>query len=396
MRGTRSADVAAHLSLPSEGRRAISSSWIVTLMAVILAVYGCSMGCVHGGGKWTRIDIRGHYPETSEPGSLMMRMLSEEGGLIYAFSISREGRAFGASTVNVDRLCVEEASPSAWEQVLRVPQLMNPLGRHAFSEQANARAFPEWADLLNDSVTWAISPDKAFLVRVSCEVSAQYIISKRIVELWRLDQRRTLSWRVELPGDDVCVLWFGEFIEIGGARCVLLCLSDQTFLLRQSDGSVLDSFGYAGGETESVGQQAEEEDSFSPFYFALDPAQDRLAAGGAQGTEVRVLSMRPPHRVIFKTGHTEKEPGFWGDRAVGGVRFLGEGRYLVAGYWFSSRLLGRKESLKMFETTSWSEIWGTDGVDARGIAITPDGKRMVVLRDGLLEVGTVPLLGGEQ
>ncbi len=106
---------------------------------------------------------------------------------------------------------------------------------------------------------------------------------------------------------------------------------------------------------------------------AFSPDNQVLATSGL-GDDIELWKLPSGEHLMTLTGHQV---------AVGSLRFILEGRYLIS--------LGYEQTIKLWETVNWQEARTIrlDTQDARGLSFSPDEKTMALIMEGRVQLWSV-------
>jgi len=263
-----------------------------------------------------------------------------------------------------------------------------------------------YATFLKNAGGWGFRQDYQVAVRlVKPEVAGEYqplptqfkkqVIDgnqRWIAELWKLGPTNERQWAVELPETILSVGWI-DFFDRAGRRYIVMARHGTTgYLLAEDDGSVIESFTYGHIETDKEAlerkakygmgyQDGDPALRFSASEFAFDPARGLLACGAFFDQRVRIISVTPAGSVVceFNSG---QDPDGW---RVEAVTFAGQD-YLIVKYERGGRSIPSRWLVEIRETKHWKRIWYQQSRNPISVALSPDGKKIAVVRPGRLEM----------
>ena len=206
-------------------------------------------------------------------------------------------------------------------------------------------------------------------------------------------------WEAELP-EMVMELNSVAFFKRDNMSLILLAFGGtEGFILSQEDGKLIERLQY--GHIESKEEQKAYKRKFHLDYsdgdpalrftshaLSCDPVRRFLACGAFWGRRLRVVSLDAPYKTVFEA-NTEDHP----NRPWGGVwktdrvEFVGS-QYLAVDYSFGGRLsLRQYYPSDIFDTTTWDVVWHENSSDIRAVTISPDNRKLALMRNNLLEIG---------
>ncbi|MHC4399730.1 MAG: hypothetical protein ACYTG0_08625 [Planctomycetota bacterium] len=69
---------------------------------------------------------------------------------------------------------------------------------------------------------------------------------------------------------------------------------------------------------------------------------------------------------------------------------------MIVEYCFAGRSTWRElEPTEILETESWKKVWSENSLNIGSVCLSPDGKKMAFVRDGVLEIGPFVETAGE-
>ena len=217
-------------------------------------------------------------------------------------------------------------------------------------------------------------------ISVDCSTALRIVVdyyredSKDALELWRLSPSIDLVWRVEVPRG----IWSARFSDDETfGRCVLaMCWEGPALLLAQETGAII-------GESFLVPPATQEPSAeSSPSWQVLSVDRDRRMVVCSDqphsGGIARVVSLDPPQRVLFEVA------GFW--RMNLEVRLEG-GCLVLASWWHMYRGFCQTT---IFRVTDWSKVWEDQTGRVTSVCVSPDGKWVAFVRNGIAEIARLP------
>jgi len=226
-----------------------------------------------------------------------------------------------------------------------------------------------------------------------------------IVQLWHLQPKEEQIWSV----DSYKALFHNceeaSIFEREGKGYVLLALFGErgAYVFARDNGTVVDTLQYGHIETSEeakaygkrVNTPPYSSATFSAYNMSFDPKRRLLACGASPyaGRRVRIVSVDPPHTVVFEANTWDKQYlrgiGGW---TVRDVQFCGDGAYLLVRYSCTGlyTLHPGYYIVEIFETATWKKIFSVNAEEMAyaGMSISPDGKKIALIREHrILEIG---------
>ena len=414
---------------PADGGRLSASRALVSIMpATLLAL--ALMGCA-GAAKYTpavepiatgsvlRIDL-----PPSEEGEGRFLEFSRDGNFLCVWSFSPkvdpypQRRVFDAKSGREVAEATEYGLLSSdWTRLF--PRL--GLGIHLEGHGA-WRVYPSrdksydqtvnkaLGDLTRDAEAFELTEDVRLGLRtLEVKKEGESWWGDRVAELWELQPKRILLWRVSLP-KELSSVGLIRFYERDGEKLILIAYeASEADIISAKDGALVERFSYgriltqeeARQQAKKLGWWRRELDftvdiaSFKAFSVSFDPQAGLLACGGFWDRRVRVVSVDKPHLTVFEA-HGDDNPyipggGHW---FVSRLEFVA-GRYLIADCEFAKR--GETPILlqptEVFEIASWTKVWEENSLHIKGVTISPNGKSLALLRGLSLEIGPLACSG---
>ncbi len=268
-----------------------------------------------------------------------------------------------------------------------------------------AHLFPHTAwrtvfeDFIKDAGGWGFSRDYRLGLRLANARPGRIFEKTWTAELWQFQPETKRVWATEIPETGM-PLTMATFFERDAKPLVLLAFGGtEGFILSQEDGALMDRFQYGHIETEQeqaaykwkfhlAYSDGDPMLHFNSFALSCDPTRRLLACGAFNGRRVRVVSLDPPFRTIFEANTNDHPRRPWGGVwSVDRVEFVGS-KYLIAGYSFGGR--GTRcayDPTDIFDTITWEIVWHENSLDIRSATISPDDRRMALMRKDVLEIG---------
>jgi hypothetical protein len=260
------------------------------------------------------------------------------------------------------------------------------------------RDFPSFAwrwrfrDFLKNASAWGFSADSTEGVRLFKDGPSQFH-----AEMWRLSPQQNMAWARALPTGVVDTDAPVHILSRPDLRAVLVPISGREgVLLSRDDGTLIDQFRF--GTIESFGTRNRfrlpllgggPSVRFSSGDTSVDPSGRLIACGCVDDRRVRVVSIDPPHKMVFEANtndHAERPRG--GVWSVTRVEFVSQGKYLLVEYHFGGR--GTRVTYNpsdIFDTATWRKVWHENSLEVRSVTLSPDGKKMAFIRGDYVEVG---------
>lgn len=263
-------------------------------------------------------------------------------------------------------------------------------------------------DLLRRAYSWRLSEDarEALLLTGRQRPEDWMEEQSRTIELWRLKPERKKLWSTELPQG--MGQWLAaEFIERDGVGLALVVDRSAFYLLDRASGAIVSEHEYMenlsgealekrvallapGLRPEELGFQA----VFRGGLADVNPRRRLLAVGVGFGRRVKVISLDAPFKTLYDLNALD-DPRLWNQERI---QFTG-GHYLVVDYDYS-RAGGRNfadafdktlffRSTDIYDMRTGARVWRENrkSGDCGNLTLSPDGKRMAILRNGVIEIG---------
>jgi hypothetical protein len=114
------------------------------------------------------------------------------------------------------------------------------------------------------------------------------------------------------------------------------------------------------------------------------PQKGWLVCDEQESKRIRVISLSPPHRILKEVG--EKGINGLGVWSTPRLEPTADGQLLLKVSHWGSRLAGGRTEAEIYDTGTWKVLWRH--VDRTGgeIALSPDGKRLALLKGQILEM----------
>lgn len=261
-----------------------------------------------------------------------------------------------------------------------------------------------------DHTAFRLSPDGAFCLLVSEYHDPKKLHDHEVLELWRLHPDLAFVWSVTPSEKWFTRAFVADFIEREGIPMVLAADSHFAYLLDRKSGGIVDTFRVDGNATGAElsayarklkPSKIEDLDGYSYLQFNpcrgdCNPGRHLLALGAFYGRRIRLFSLDPPYPLLFEANTFDNPilPG-GGTWCVNDVRFVG-GHYLIAEYQFAgrSRVIPCQSyhTTDIFDLDTWKRVWHESRDEVTNVTLSPDGKKLALLRGGALEIGDfVPL-----
>jgi hypothetical protein len=112
-----------------------------------------------------------------------------------------------------------------------------------------------------------------------------------------------------------------------------------------------------------------------------------------------VFSTKPDSGLVYKGNENEspKSESSWryasGPWLCDGIQFGGGGKYLLVSYQLGTRArfrpIPQQLVTEIYDTDTWKLIWQKNTEHIRNISISNDGKKVVLMRDNIFEIGDI-------
>jgi hypothetical protein len=276
---------------------------------------------------------------------------------------------------------------------------LSPSFQHQFPKTGARLMFPEFCrnSPQRNVAFWSFSRDSSLGTRFVNPGESPLIPGA--VELWKLSPDRERLWATALPDSGSQAGVLGFFAENGTNYILAALAASKAFILRQSDGLIVDHFSYqhpedgppASGVAKNHRQKPDEGSPDFAGIFAFDPALRLLSCGASGSPRVLVLSASWPQRIVFSANDQQhpRRP-FGGEWSVARLDFYSH-RYLVVVSDFGGRLTAKTYNpIQIFDATNWQLVWFANSKHFNALlspVISPDGKLLALVRDSQLEIG---------
>jgi hypothetical protein len=275
-----------------------------------------------------------------------------------------------------------------------------------FRRQACSDWFSSFGTNTSDYVVMAcnVSPDNTLGMRIVAGrkgVDPHTEGFSPIVELWRLSPIKVRIWSKQIPERTIFENGLVDCFQMDNKTFILAAFQGRNaFVLSQDTGDIVDRFTYGPEETEAELRAREKlfrldarDDfvvRFQAGYLAFDPERRVLALGDAYDMRLRIVSVDPPHAVLFEAHTSENHhtpwPGDWTIMSVG----IEAHKFVVVSYMWANRLFGEGyDCEEAFSLDTRKLVWSAtnDGISFGSPYVSPDGKMMAIGKDKWLEIG---------
>jgi len=283
--------------------------------------------------------------------------------------------------------------------------------------------FTPYPNIAKDAMGWFVSPDWKYMVTFSSPLfeklskeqktnSGAFIPNpydaRTTMEMWQLDPATNKIWEDTYKGPYKPNS--GTFYPKGGSNYLLLVIFHDVRIYSCNDRKLVHSLSlFIETPKEELQNRIKQfhlqnwcsasDVEFEPIEMAFSPERELVACQDQTSKRFRVFSTKPDSGLVYKGNENEspKSESSWryasGPWLCDGIQFGGGGKYLLVSYQLGTRArfrpIPQQLVTEIYDTDTWKLIWQKNTEHIRNISISNDGKKVVLMRDNIFEIGDI-------
>jgi hypothetical protein len=229
----------------------------------------------------------------------------------------------------------------------------------------------DYTNTFLDPGRWVVAPDLSWCTRVR-----QMADKSDLVEKFALKPTVEKQWAWTCKGEYGPPSCRMSYVVLPSKGVIAISRSSmETVLLDVATGTNVDVIPYGPGWG-IVSNLA--------LATCIIPQKGWLVCDEQESKRIRVISLSPPHRILKEVG--EKGVNGLGVWSTPRLDPAAEGQLLLKVSDWGSRLVGGKTEAAIYDIGTWKMLWHHTDRKGEEIALSPDGRRLAILKEQTLEI----------